>query len=151
MGVSLYANSKYVPQTFDMGYGGFFALRSQIANAFDEEFGKHYSQLPKASCTLLGDTEAFNQKTNQILADKKFEGKDDILDFFFASDCEGSISYNTCKKIYDIIKDVDFQTGFQYGNFSNGTEEDWKDLKEFFLGCHKAKVSARWYKYVPLF
>lgn len=144
MGVSLYANSKYVPQTFDMGYGGFFALRSQIANAFDEEFGKQYSQLLKASCSLSGGDEAFNQKTNQILADKRFEGKDDILDFFFASDCEGAIPYKTCKKLYDIIKDVDFQSGFQYGNFSNGIEKDWKDLKEFFLGCYKAKVSARW-------
>lgn len=43
MGISLYADSKYVPQKFDMSYGGFFALRSKVANAFDEEFGKHYS------------------------------------------------------------------------------------------------------------
>lgn len=144
MGVSLYSNSKKVTQEFTMSYGGFFALRSQIANAFDKEFGEHYSQLLKASCSLSGGTEAFNQKMNQILTDKRFDEKDDILDFFFASDCEGAISYQTCKKLYDIIKDVDFQTGFQYGNFSNETEEDWRDLKEFFLGCYKAKVSARW-------
>ena len=144
MGISLYANSKYVPQKFDMSYGGFFTLRSQIANAFDEEFGKHYSQLLKASCSLSGGTEAFNQKTNQILADKRFEGKDDILDFFFASDCDGTISYQTCKKLYNIIKDVNFQSGFQYESISNGIEKDWKDLKEFFFGSYKAKVSARW-------
>lgn len=144
MGVSLYANSKYVPQTFDMSYGGFFALRSQIANAFDKEFGEHYSQLLKASCSFSGGTETFNKKMNQILADKRFNGEDDILDFFFASDCEGAIPYKTCKKLYNIIKDVDFQSGFQYENFSNGAEEDWEDLKEFFLGCYKAKVSARW-------
>lgn len=144
MGVNLYSNSKKVTQEFNMSYGGFFLLRSQIANAFDKEFGEHYSQLLKASCSLSGSTEAFNKKMNQILADKRFNGKDDILDFFFASDCEGIISYQTCKKLYDIIKDVDFQSGFQYGNFSNGTEEDWNDLKEFFLECYKAKVSARW-------
>lgn len=144
MGISLYANSKYVSQEFDMSYGGFFALRSQIANAFDKEFGKHYSQLLKASCSLSGGAEDFNKKMNQILADKRFDGKDDILDFFFASDCEGTISYQTCKKLYDIIKNADFQSGFQYGNFSNGIEKDWNDLKEFFLGCYKAKVSARW-------
>lgn len=39
MGISLYANSKYVPQKFDMSYGGFFALRSQIANAFKKIAG----------------------------------------------------------------------------------------------------------------
>lgn len=144
MGVSLYSNSKKITQEFTMSYGGFFTLRSQIANAFDKEFGEHYSQLLKASCSLSGGIEAFNQKMNQILADKRFEGKDDILDFFFASDCEGAIPYKTCKKLYDIIKDVDFQSGFQYANFSNGIEKDWKDLKEFFLGCYKAKVSARW-------
>lgn len=144
MGVSLYSNSKKVTQKFMMSYGGFFALRSQIANVFDKEFGEHYSQLLKASCSLSGDAEAFNKKMNQILADKRFDGKDDILDFFFASDCEGTISYQTCKKLYNIIKDVNFQSGFQYGSISNGIEKDWKDLKEFFLGCYKAKVSARW-------
>lgn len=144
MGVSLYSNSKKVTQEFTMSYGGFFALRSQIANVFDKEFGEHYSQLLKASCFLSGGTEAFNKKMNQILADKRFDGQDDILDFFFASDCEGTISHQTCKKLYDIIKNADFQSGFQYGNFSNGIEKDWNDLKEFFLGCYKAKVSARW-------
>lgn len=144
MGVSLYSNSKKVTQEFMMSYGGFFVLRSQIANVFDKEFGEHYSQLLKASCSLSGDTETFNKKMNQILADKRFNGKDDILDFFFASDCEGTISYQTCKKLYDIIKNADFQSGFQYGNFSDGIEKDWSDLKEFFLGCYKAKVSARW-------
>lgn len=144
MGISLYANSKYVSQEFDMSYGVFFTLRSQIANAFDKEFGEHYSQLLKASCSLSGGTEAFNKKMNQILDDKRFDGKDDILDFFFASDCGGTISYQTCKKLYNIIKDVNFRSGFQYGNFSNGIEKDWNDLKEFFLGCYKAKVSARW-------
>lgn len=144
MGISLYANSKYVSQKFDMSYGGFFALRSQIANAFDKEFGEHYSQLLKASCSFSGDTETFNKKMNRILADKRFNEKDDILDFFFASDCEGTISYQTCKKLYDIIKNTNFQSGFQYGNFSDGIEKDWNDLKDFFLGCYKAKVSARW-------
>lgn len=144
MGISLYSNSKKVTHEFKMGYGGFFSLRSQIANAFDKEFGEHYSQLLKASCSLSGGIEAFNKKMNQILADKRFDGKDDILDFFFASDCGGTISYQTCKKLYNIIKDVNFQSGFQYGNFSNGIEKDWNDLKEFFLECYKAKVSARW-------
>lgn len=144
LGVNLYSNSKKVTHEFNMGYGGFFSLRSQIANAFDKEFGEHYSQLLKASCSLSGGTEAFNKKMNQILADERFDGKDDILDFFFASDCEGTISYQTCKKLYDIVKNADFQSGFQYGNFSNGIEKDWNDLKEFFLECYKAKVSARW-------
>lgn len=62
MGVSLYSNSKKVTQEFMMSYGGFFALRSQIANVFDKEFGEHYSQLLKASCSLSGGTEAFNKK-----------------------------------------------------------------------------------------
>lgn len=103
-----------------------------------------YSNSKKVTCSLSGDAEAFNKKMNQILADERFDGKDDILDFFFASDCEGTISYQTCKKLYNIIKDVNFQSGFQYGSISNGIEKDWKDLKEFFLGCYKAKVSARW-------
>lgn len=112
MGISLYANSKYVSQEFDMSYGGFFTLRSQIANAFDKEFGEHYSQLLKASCSLSGGTEAFNKKMNQILADKRFDGKDDILDFFFASDCGALFHIKLAKSYITLLKMLIFGRAF---------------------------------------
>ena len=37
-----------------------------------------------------------------------------VLDFLYASDCGGKIDYKTCKEIYDLIKDVDFENkGFK--------------------------------------
>lgn len=36
------------------------------------------------------------------------------------------------------------QNNYTHCKILNGIEKDWKDLKKFFLGCYKAKVSARW-------
>ena len=40
MGITLKANKS--AYSFDMGCGGFFNLRANIAELFDEEFGEHY-------------------------------------------------------------------------------------------------------------
>ena len=43
MGITITAkNSSY---DFDMGYGGFFNLRKNIALALDKEFGENYEHL----------------------------------------------------------------------------------------------------------
>ena len=43
MGVTITATHR--PYEFDMGYGGFFILRKNIAFALDEEFGENYALL----------------------------------------------------------------------------------------------------------
>ncbi len=43
MGITLTANNS--TYSFDMGAGGFFNLRENIADLFDEQFGEHYRKL----------------------------------------------------------------------------------------------------------
>ena len=95
MGVTIYANGS--KRSFDMGYGGFFNLRKNIALGLDREFGEHYETL--SHCSTKEDYQKFDEVANRILADKRFQDMDDLLDFLFAPDTDGKIGYKTCMKI----------------------------------------------------
>ena len=138
MGVTIHATNSTT--SFDCGGGGFFNLRKNVALAWDEEFGEHYATL--AGCN---DYEAFDKKTLEIISDERFKDEDqDILDFLFASDCEGKITHKTCKKIYDLIKDIDFGGKiFVYAAHSDG--KDYEHFKKFLLECYKHRRYMRWY------
>lgn len=140
MGFTIYANNS--PTSFDGGMGGFFSLRTNIALAFDKEFGEHYSDLRKCLCEE--DYKLFDQVTEKILSNERFKQEDeDIVEFLFASDCAGSISHKTCKKIYDLIKDIDFgKRIFTYAAYSNG--KDYERFKQFLLECYKHRRKMRW-------
>lgn len=65
-----------------------------------------------------------------------------LLDFLFASDCGGEISYKTCKKIYDLINNIDFGNEiFTYGAHSDG--KDYEYFKEFLLECYSHRRKMR--------
>ena len=140
MGFTIYANN--CSTSFDGGMGGFFNLRTNIALAFDKEFGEHYSGLRK--CLYEKDYKIFDQVTEKILSNERFKQEDeDIVEFLFASDCAGSISHKTCKKIYDLIKDIDFgERIFTYAAYSNG--KDYERFKQFLLECYKHRRKMRW-------
>lgn len=140
MGFTIYANNG--SRDFDGGMGGFMSLRTNIALAFDKEFGEHYSTL--RSCFREDDYKLFNTKTNKILSHDRFKQEDkDIVEFLFACDCGGEISYKTCKKIYDLIKDIDFGGKiFTYGAYSDG--KDYEHFKDFLLECYSHRRKLRW-------
>lgn len=84
------------------------------------------------------------EKINAICKIKQFPDEDeDILDFLFMSDCEGKISAKTCKKIYDLIKDVDFG-GRIFTYTAHSDHKDYEHLKEFLLECSKKRACMRW-------
>ena len=140
MGVSITAkNSSF---EFNCGCGGFYNLRKNIALAFDKEFGEHYTKIIHVHDSE--SSEEFNRKANKILADPRFRKEDcDILDFLFASDCEGSVGYKTCKKIYDLIRNIDFGNKiFTYAAYSDG--KDYEHFKDFLLECYSKKRKMIW-------
>lgn len=140
MGVSIYAtNSEY---EFDGGYGGFMCLRENIAKAFDKEFGEHYDNLSK--CWRKEQFDEWDKKASEILAADRFKDEDqDIIDFLFMPDSDGEISHKTCKKIYDLIKDIDFKgQTICYGYKNDG--KDYERFKEFLLDCYKRHAKMRW-------
>lgn len=140
MGFTITAtNSKY---SFNGGSSGFFNLRSNIAKAFDNEFGNHYETLRER--ITLADYDAFDIKANDILANPRFKKEDDdIIIFLFWPDTGGSISYKTCKKIYNLIKDIDF--GNQIFTYpAHSKSDDYEQFKAFLLDCYKRRAKMRW-------
>lgn len=140
MGYTLYANNG--SREFHGGMGGFLSLRINIALAFDREFGEHYSNLRK--CFTPIEFEIFDKIANEILADDRFKKEDeDIIGFLYACDCGGEISHKTCKKIYDLIKDIDFGNKiFTYEAWSDG--KDYEHFKDFLLECYSHRRKMRW-------
>ena len=140
MGVTIYANGS--KQSFDMGYGGFFNLRKNIALGLDQEFGEHYETL--RTCSSEDDYRKFDEIANCILADERFQDMDDVLDFLFAPDTDGKIGYKTCMKIYGCLQHVDLEGKcFVYVNLSNG--KDYDEFKDFLKECYRYKRKMRWH------
>ena len=139
MGVSITAtNPKY---SFDMGFAGFFSLRSNIACALDKDFGENYKKL--MFCHTSEDYKENDRIAEGIINNKGLDYYSDILDFLYMSDCEGKIGYKTCKNIYDLIKDIDYgDKGFRYGSMRNN---DYEEFKEFLLDCYSHRKNLRWW------
>ena len=137
MGVSISAtNSIY---EFDMGYGGFFNLRKNIAIALDKEFGENYALL--GNCYTVDDYNKNDEVANAILERKHLD--EDVVDFLYASDTDGKISYKVCGKIYNLIKDIDFgDKGFRYVAYRSN---DYEEFKEFLKDCYSKRKSMVWY------
>lgn len=139
MGICLTSRkSKY---SFNMGYGGFHNLRTNICRAYDKELAEIYED----TAWSLRDPEGYTAKINDILKDARFKEEDaDIIDFLFASDCEGKCSYITAKKIYNPIKDIDFGKAiFTYAAYSDGN--DYEKLKLFLKECYQKRRMIIWY------
>lgn len=136
MGVSISAkNSKY---DFNMGYIGFFWLRKNIATALDKNFGDNYKNL--ISCHTQEDFKEHDRIANMII--EKNELDEDIVEFLYAPDTNGKISYKVCKKIYDLIKDIDFgNEHFRYGAYAHN---DYEEFKEFLKECYAHHRNMYW-------
>ena len=139
MGVCL--TSRKSDYSFNMGFGGFHNLRTNIASAWDKELGEAYAD---ATMAILNPSE-YNERINSILADDRFKNEDeDIANFLFQSDCNGKCEYKTCKKIYSLIKDIDFEGKiFTYSAYSDG--KDYEYFKLFLKECYQKRRMMIWY------
>jgi len=133
MGVSIRSTNGV--HSFDCGYGGFFNLRKNIAYCISKEFGSLYEDY------VFGNIDIY-MINDYIIKFNVHDLHENVLKFLFASDCEGKIDYKTCKKIYDLIKDVDFgKKCFRYGAYSHN---DYEEFKEFLLDCYSHRKNMRW-------
>ena len=83
-----------------------------------------------------------SDKVNQIDRRQLDKEYGDIIEFLFMPDVSGSISHGTCKKIYDLIKDVDFGSeGFRYGVLRHN---DYEEFKAFLKDCYSHRKKMRW-------
>lgn len=139
MGLTLQSKGSQIDLTG--GYGMFFKIRSRVAMAWDKEFGEHYSKL--IYIWKDEDFKEFDKRTNEILKDERFKNEDaDLVNFLFASDCEGKCNYKTCKKIYDLIKDIkgdELQL-----RYITASKNDWEDFKQLLLDCYSHRANLTW-------
>ena len=141
MGLTIRSKIKNCNIELDGGYGMLLTIREEVAKLYDKEFGEHYETLSK--CFLKEHFDEFNKKANEILRDDRFKDEDeDIVDFLFQSDCDGKISYKTCKKVYDILQESTNNCCLRYTAYS---KNDWEDLKELLLQCYKHRANLYWY------
>ena len=124
------------------GYGMFFRIRERVAKAWDEELGEHYSKLSMAGIWSSQECKEFDAKTHEIFSHERFKNEDaDLAEFLFMSDCEGSIGYKTCGKIYNLIKDIKDDVVLRYAiDYDN----DWEDLKQLLKDCYSHRSKLRW-------
>lgn len=120
------------------GYGMLLTIRELVAKAFDKELGEHYATLR----FTIGDFEKFDEITNKILSNKRFNNEDvDVIDFLFATDCGGKINYKTCKKIYELIKNIKVDVVLRYRFYSNN---DLEDFKQLLKDCYSNRCNLTW-------
>lgn len=139
MGVTITAaNASY---EFDMGYGGFFNLRKNIAMALNEEFGEVYTAL--GSCYTESQFEQ-NDRDAEYVINKNHLADEyaDVIQFLYSPDTGGSIPYTTCRSIYNLIKDVDFgNKAFRYAAYAHN---DYEEFKAFLEECVSKRHEMRW-------
>lgn len=146
MGIHMTSNYKGAP-SLDGSCSMLFRIRSRLAKAWDAEFGEHYSKL--LSIWREEDFKAFDRRTEQILSDSRFTDEDDdLIEFWFMSDCEGKVHYKTCKKLADLLtlvfanETIDFaQNSLRYQAYSG---HDWEDLMTLFKGCYSHRANLIW-------
>ena len=137
MGLTLRNNVKDCDIELDGGYSILRTIRIEVAKQYDEEFGNYYQLFYDGY-----DRKKYINKLNNLLKDDRFKDEDnDLMEFLFASDCEGKIGYKTCKKVYDLIKNSDNDCCLRYVIYS---KNDWNDLRELLLSCYKHRANLYW-------
>lgn len=128
-------------RSIDMGYGGFYNLRKNIAGIYSIEFKNLYEEWCRPYSKIT------NEEGNKILAsfyERNILTDDDdiVLDFLFASDCEGKISVKGCRRLYKIIKDYD--DNICYGYIGRNDCAMFKDFKSLVEECAKNRIILKW-------
>ena len=140
MGVTIYSKN----HSIDLGYGGFNNLRKKVAELTGIEIFNHYKELDKGMF-LNGEARKkffkdYNKKISEIEESQKIHPA--ILDFLYASDCEGKLTYGKCKQIYKVIKDYD--DNILYGYSGRKDCAMFKDFKGIIKDCIDNKCAMEW-------
>ncbi|MGF7535016.1 hypothetical protein AAGG74_15205 [Bacillus mexicanus] len=128
----------------DMGYGGFGRFRNKVATLYSLEFGKHYEELNRGMFLMKDERESFfkeyNKKTEELVKSNKIT--DEIANFCYQPDCDGSVDQNQAKQIYEKIKDYDDDICYGYAGRSDCAM--FSDLKDIFKDCAENGEKIDW-------
>lgn len=133
--------------SINLGYGGFKALRTKVAELTAPDIYEHYKKLEKGM--MLFDTEKreaffedYNAKIQQL--SEKYQGqKNGVLNFLYASDCSGEMDVKHCKSIYEVVKDYD--DDICYGYCGRPDCAMFKDFKDIVKDCIDNNCNMKWF------
>lgn len=132
--------------SIDLGYGGFGNLRTKVAELTAPDIYEHYKKLEDGMFLLGIKRKEFFKRYNaqiQRLSEKYNGEKDNILDFLYASDCNGEMDIEHCKSIYEVIKDYDDDVCYGYRGRLDCAM--FKDFKELVKDCIETNTSMNWF------
>lgn len=96
MGVSV--DSKHYG--FSTGYITFDKLRLEIAGLLGDEWREHYEDMLLAPYDMIWSD--YNDKTEEM-SEGLSQDDEMVLDFLYASDCEGSLSPEQCRAVMQLM------------------------------------------------
>ena len=125
--------------SIDIGYGGFFNLRKNIAGIYSKEFADLYENW----CRGKIKNDEGNKKLQEFFDNGILKDDDElVLDFLFASDCKGKLDGKTCRKLYHHIKDYD--DDILYGYVGRPDCAKFKDFKDLVESSYRYRSILRW-------
>lgn len=98
----------------EIGYFGFYRLRLKIAELTAEDICRHYEKLKDFASMSTEEKEHYNLGTDKLMFKYQHSQKHLILDFLYASDCDGAMDAEHCKAIYNVIKECKDETQYGY-------------------------------------
>lgn len=135
-----------VNKSIDLGYFGFRRLRVKIAELTETDIADHYKELESATFIFSEKEkkEYFEKYDAKIVElDEKYEYKyGHILNFLYSSDCEATIPVETCKALYELIKDYDDDIIYGYAGRKDCAK--FKDFKELVKDCIENNEDLEW-------
>ena len=133
--------------SIDLGYGGFKALRTKVAELTAPDIYEHYKNMEKGMMLFGAEKrkkiiDDYNEKIQQ-LSDKYHGEKDEILNFLYASDSSGEMDLKHCESIYEVVKDYDDDIYYAYSRRLGCTM--FKDFKMVVKDCIDNSCSMEWF------
>ena len=140
MGITISSSKR----SLDMGFFGFGRFRIDVAKQISEDFYKHYKSIYDAP--MFGnERKVFFEKFDKTTKEFQQNGivKNEVLHFLFESDCEGKISKEQAKMIYELIKDIPDDIVYGY----SGREDCVKSqhMKLLFKDCFSHSKQIVWW------
>ena len=128
MGLDVSIKGLDYKDTYHCGYITFGLYRRKVANAYNKRLGELYEKTYKEDLTKE-EIKEWNNICN-----------DDLDIFLWHSDCDGKFTPKECKKIYDVLKDLNIE--IQGHNY---IEMNCYDMHKLWLNmfkyCYQKRVN----------